>query len=167
MNEKYLYLDEYESPIGELFVLSVNHGLIALSFSKLEVQKIQNNYFKEYSFKSGNKINKSAAKLLDKYFSGKNVIFDIPLILIGTEFQKKVWTKLLEIPYGKTISYKQLAIKAGLNKGYQAVGQANSKNKIPIIIPCHRVIAANNKLGGYSGGLNKKKKLLELEGYKF
>jgi methylated-DNA-[protein]-cysteine S-methyltransferase len=163
MKEKLLYLDTYKSPIGELYILSVNNGLIALSFSKKEPGAIQKKYFRDYSFSTANKVNKLTRKQLDKYFTKKNVFFTIPLILIGTEFQKRVWTELMKIPYGVVITYKDLAEKIGLKKGYQAVGQANSKNKIPIIIPCHRVIAAKNKLGGYSAGLNKKIKLLEIE----
>jgi O-6-methylguanine DNA methyltransferase len=100
---------------------------------------------------------------LKEYFSGKRKEFTIPLILIGTDFQKKVWQELLKIPYGQTISYKKEAINIGNPKAYRAVANANGKNKISIIIPCHRVIAHNGLLGGYSGGLDRKQYLLDLE----
>jgi len=100
---------------------------------------------------------------LREYFAGTRKNFDLPLETEGTEFQKKVWAALLEIPYGETRSYKQIAERAGSPKGFRAVGGANHNNPITIIIPCHRVIAADGGLGGYGGGLDKKTLLLELE----
>ncbi len=101
---------------------------------------------------------------LIEYFSNKRKYFELPLDLHGTEFQMKVWKKLNEIPFGKTMSYKELAIVLNNEKLVRAVGRANAKNPLPIIIPCHRVINSSGKLGGYSGGLEVKIKLLELEG---
>lgn len=103
-------------------------------------------------------------KQLKEYFSGERKEFDIPLDLKGTEFQKRVWCELLNIPYGTTISYKELAIRVGGENKSRAVGQANSLNPVPIIIPCHRVINSGGKLGGYSCGVIIKEKLLEIEG---
>lgn len=103
-------------------------------------------------------------KQLKEYFNLERKEFDIPLDLRGTDFQKGVWKELTKIPYGNTISYKELAIKMGGVTKSRAVGQANSLNPIPIIVPCHRVINADGKLGGYSCGLEIKEKLLELEG---
>ena len=103
-------------------------------------------------------------KELKEYFAGERKDFEIPLDLKGTEFQKRVWCELLNIPYGTTISYKELAIRVGGENKTRAVGQANSLNPVPIIIPCHRVINSGGKLGGYSCGLVIKEKLLELEG---
>ena len=100
---------------------------------------------------------------LKEYYLGKRKEFSIPLILIGTDFQKKVWKELLQIPYGKTISYLQEANNINKPKAFRAVANANGKNKISIIIPCHRVIANNGTLGGYGGGLDKKQYLLNLE----
>ncbi len=100
---------------------------------------------------------------LDEYFEGKRQTFDIPYILEGTEFQKKAWQALTTIPYGKTASYKDMAIKVGNPKASRAIGMANNKNPITIIIPCHRVIGSSGKLVGYAGGLNMKEKVLELE----
>ncbi len=100
---------------------------------------------------------------LEEYFSGKRKAFNLPLNIVGTDFQKKVWKALLTIPYGETWSYKQLAQKVNNPKGYRAVGGANGANRFSIVIPCHRVVASQGGLGGYSGGLNNKKFLLLLE----
>ncbi|WP_238918374.1 methylated-DNA--[protein]-cysteine S-methyltransferase [Clostridium sp. YIM B02555] len=102
-------------------------------------------------------------KQLDEYFDGTRKVFDLPIEPEGTEFQKKVWKALIEIPYGETKSYGQIAKIIGNDKAARAVGMANNKNPIAIIIPCHRVIGANGKLVGYAGGLELKEKLLELE----
>lgn len=106
---------------------------------------------------------KTAYKELEEYLNGNRKSFDVPLNLKGTEFQTKVWKALKEIPYGKTNSYKQIAMKIGNMNACRAVGMANNKNLLPIFIPCHRVIGANGKLVGYAGGLALKEKLLELE----
>ena len=103
-------------------------------------------------------------KQLKEYFNWERKEFDVPLDIRGTDFQKGVWKELRKIPYGKTISYKELAIKMGGETKSRAVGQANALNPAPIIVPCHRVINADGKLGGYSCGLGVKEKLLELEG---
>ena len=101
---------------------------------------------------------------LKEYFNLKREKFYVPLDIEGTEFQKKVWSALQKIPYGKTVSYKDIAEAIGNVKSVRAVGRANGKNPVPIIIPCHRVIEHSGKLGGYSGGSGIKEKLLELEG---
>jgi len=106
-------------------------------------------------------------KQLSEYLAGKRKKFDLKIDfkkLPGTPFQKRVWKELIKIPYGTVISYKELARRVGKPKAYRAVGNANGKNPIPVIIPCHRVIAADGSLGGYSSGLHIKKKLLKLEG---
>lgn len=104
-----------------------------------------------------------AALQLTEYFSGKRKEFDLPLEPQGTEFRKKVWAALTEIPYGETRSYKDIAERIGNPKACRAVGGANNKNPISIIIPCHRVVGADGSLVGYGGGLDKKTMLLELE----
>ncbi len=101
---------------------------------------------------------------LEEYFKLNRKNFDLPLDIRGTDFQKRVWQELLKIPYGKTVSYKFIAKQLGDEKLMRAVGRANGANPIPIIIPCHRVINENGSLGGYSGGLDIKEKLLKLEG---
>ncbi|MGI5986148.1 MAG: methylated-DNA--[protein]-cysteine S-methyltransferase [Clostridiales bacterium] len=104
-----------------------------------------------------------AASQLNEYFSGKRKNFDLPLEPLGTEFQKKVWAALSEIPYGDTRSYKDIADRVGSPKAARAVGGANNKNPLIIVIPCHRVIGANGDLVGYGCGLDMKRFLLELE----
>jgi O-6-methylguanine DNA methyltransferase len=167
MNSENLYLSIYESPVGKLFILSQKNGLILISFSMVEVKKMIKKHYPNHQLLKDNQINKKIVKYFDSYFQKKKIDIEIPLFLHGTEFQRKVWLELKEIPYGSTISYKELAGKVGIKKGFQAVGQVNSKNPFPILLPCHRVIASDGSLGGYSGGLKKKKYLLELEGYKF
>ncbi|MDR3218868.1 MAG: methylated-DNA--[protein]-cysteine S-methyltransferase [Dysgonamonadaceae bacterium] len=106
---------------------------------------------------------KETCKQLDEYFAGKRRVFDLPLALSGTDFQQKVWQQLQQIPYGKTISYAQLADATGNPKACRAVGSANGKNPVAIVIPCHRVIASGGGLGGYAYGLAIKQELLALE----
>ncbi|MEQ1948958.1 MAG: methylated-DNA--[protein]-cysteine S-methyltransferase [Bryobacteraceae bacterium] len=104
-----------------------------------------------------------AMRQLREYFAGRRTEFDLPLAPEGTTFQKSVWRKLQDIPYGETISYGELAKWVGNPKASRAVGSANGKNPLPIVIPCHRVIGANGTLTGFGGGLPTKKVLLELE----
>jgi methylated-DNA-[protein]-cysteine S-methyltransferase len=106
---------------------------------------------------------KDTATQLEEYFAGERTEFTVPMELDGTPFQKDVWTELTRIPYGETISYGELARRVGRPKGPRAVGQANGKNPIPIIVPCHRVLASTG-IGGYGGGLPMKRTLLAVEG---
>lgn len=106
---------------------------------------------------------RETGKQLDEYFDGKRTVFDIPLLFVGTDFQKKVWHKLLEIPYGTTLSYRELATRLDMPKAVRAVANANGANAISILVPCHRVIGSDHSLTGYGGGLDAKKALLTLE----
>ena len=106
-----------------------------------------------------------AARLqLDEFFRRQRTAFDLPLLFVGTAFQKQVWTELLRIPYGTTLSYGEMAQNLGIPKAVRAVANANGANPISIIAPCHRVIGSNGTLTGYGGGLEAKRYLLELEG---
>jgi methylated-DNA-[protein]-cysteine S-methyltransferase len=100
---------------------------------------------------------------LNEYISGNRKVFSVKLNLQGTEFQKKIWNELIKIPYGKLYTYKQIATLVGNENASRAVGMANNKNPIPIIIPCHRVIGSNGKLVGYAGGLKLKEQLINHE----
>ncbi len=111
-------------------------------------------------------ITKQTKLQLNEYFKGKRKEFTIPLLFAGTDFQKKVWNALLKIPYGKTESYSGLSKISGNEKAVRAVASANGANAISIIVPCHRVIGCKGDLVGYAGGLQTKKKLLNLEGYR-
>ena len=107
---------------------------------------------------------KEAYRQLMEYLQGKRKIFDLPLRMNGTDFQVRVWKALLDIPYGETRSYKQIAEAVGNPKAVRAVGMANNRNPLLVVVPCHRVIGANGKLVGYAVGLDKKEYLLRLEG---
>ncbi|MGI6585524.1 MAG: methylated-DNA--[protein]-cysteine S-methyltransferase [Lutisporaceae bacterium] len=106
---------------------------------------------------------KEAARQLESYFAGELKEFSLPLEPSGTDFMKQVWSALCEIPFGKTATYGEIAERIGRPKAARAVGLANNRNPIPIFIPCHRVIGADGSLTGYAGGLDMKKKLLDLE----
>ena len=144
----------YQSPIGCLKIVADEQAIIAL-------QLTDENPKNEQPVKS--EVLQKTCKQLDEYFEGKRTVFDLPLSTQGTTFQQKVWDELLRIPYGKTISYAQLAQAVNHPKACRAAGSANGKNPIAIIIPCHRVINAGGGLGGYAYGLKVKKQLLELE----
>ena len=137
--------------IGPLTIECSETSLKSIGFGKSESELIPND------------ITKLTVQELNEYFSGTRKVFNVPLEPDGTDFRKKVWLALSDIPYGKTISYKELAIRLGDLKAIRAVGTANGANPIPVIIPCHRVIGSNGDLTGYAGGLPIKKKLLDLE----
>lgn len=112
------------------------------------------------------KVIKKAVGQIEEYLAGHRREFDLPLEPAGTEFQRRVWAELKKIPYGQTLSYREIAGKIENEKAVRAVGTANGRNPLSLVIPCHRVIAADGTLGGYAGGLDVKKRLLELEGAK-
>ena len=142
----------YNTKIGKLKIEYDSDAITGITSAKNE---------KEQGIRS--ELSDKTALQLEEYFDGKRKEFDISIKLIGTEFQKKVWNELLKIPYGETVSYKDIAINTGNPKACRAVGMANHNNTILIIVPCHRVINENKKLGGYALGLDLKRRLLELE----
>ena len=160
------YAMEIPSPLGDLVAVADNTHLYALSFisdsTSKSIQKLLSTYRANLTFNE-NKILTQTKTQLDEYFKGELKNFSIPLQLTGTDFQKKVWQALLQIPYGETISYQQEALNIGNEKAFRAVANANGKNTISIIVPCHRVVNSNGKLGGYTGGIEKKVFLLDLE----
>lgn len=141
----------YDYPIGKLAIACDEYGITDVTMGIIEAEEKKTGLIER------------AAKQFDEYFSGKRCVFDVPLSVKGTEFQKSVWRALQQIPYGETRSYKDIAEAIGNPKASRAVGMANNCNKIMIIIPCHRVIGANGKLVGYAGGLDVKEKLLTFE----
>ena len=145
------------SPIGELF-LAEKEGKIC------EIAPKERRASKDFIFEK-TPLLLEAEKQLSQYFEGKREKFDLPLLLEGTPFQIKIWQNLIKIPYGQTVSYAELAEKAGNKKAARAAGNANNKNPILIVVPCHRVIAANGSLAGFACGIDKKKFLLALERY--
>ena len=112
---------------------------------------------------STSEVIQKAIKQLDEYFNGERTAFEVPLLFVGTDFQKSVWYKLLDIPYGSTVSYGELAKQLDMPKAVRAVAAANGANAISIFAPCHRVIGSNHTLVGDGGGLPAKKRLLDLE----
>lgn len=140
----------FESPIGPLTIIEKDGFITNLSFSKCEKS-------------STSDILILAKSQLKEYFCGKRQVFQLPLNPNGTSFQHDVWNQLLEIPYGETRTYQEIARKIGNEKASRAVGMANHKNPIPILIPCHRVIGVKGALTGYAGGLERKIFLLQLE----
>lgn len=157
----------YNSPCGKLILASAGEKLCLCDWSEsrcLErnIQSVSSCLGVE--FKEGNSaILQSASRQLDEYFTGRRTTFDIPLCFAGTEFQKDVWNALLEIPYGATYSYMDIARTVGKPKGVRAVAQAIGANRMSIFVPCHRVIGTNHSLTGFAGGLEAKRFLLELE----
>lgn len=142
------------SPVGTLTLQFNEQALEAIHFGDVEIEG--------YEIMQ-TPLSDRAVLELEEYFEGKREVFTIPLSLQGTPFQKQVWGILKEIPIGETRTYKDIAQLIGHEKAYRAVGMANNKNKIPIIIPCHRVIGSSGKMVGYAGGLEIKETLLKLE----
>jgi len=150
---KYFY--KYTNKFCNLFIAEDSGAISNILYKKDNLPN---------DFKTGETpLIKKTAKQLDEYFDGKRKVFDLPIIMHGTDFQLKVWKALQKIPYGKTLSYLELAEKIGNKKACRAVGMANNRNPISIIVPCHRVIGKNGKLVGYAGGLELKQILLNLE----
>ena len=149
----------YNSPIGPLLIAGDHDSIRHIRFAKKgKVEQPEPGWVESRTGPVA-----EAAAQLHEYFAGQRTEFDLPLTLDGTPFQRAVWHKLQEIPYGETISYGELARRVGKPNASRAVGSANGANRIPIVIPCHRVIAAGGKLGGFGGGLPTKEALLAHE----
>ena len=147
-----LYTCKYQFENISLYLVATETHLINIQFTQPQKALLQST-----------ELLSMATIQLDEYFQGKRTTFSLPFKLTGTPFQLAVWKELQNIPYGQTTSYKEIAQKINKPKAYRAVGMANNKNPLPIIIPCHRVIGSNGKLIGYAGGLKLKNYLLELE----
>ena len=147
-----LYTCKYQFENISLYLVATETHLINIQFTQPQKALLQTT-----------ELLSMATIQLDEYFQGKRTTFSLPFKLTGTPFQLAVWKELQNIPYGQTTSYKEIAQKINKPKAYRAVGMANNKNPLPIIIPCRRVIGSNGKLIGYAGGLKLKNYLLELE----
>ncbi len=167
-----LFTVRMESVVGPLFLAASGRGLVALEFdARLPGQQtIRPNPQNLQDERRGFQFENSAGKMrryvkeLDEYFAGKRREFSVPLDLRGTDFQVACWRALRAIPYSETRSYAEIAKAVGKPNAFRAVGMANNRNPIAIVVPCHRVIASDGTLCGYGGGLDVKRKLLELEG---
>ena len=152
------------SVLKKVFVASTKKGVCAVDFLTSE-QSFLKNLRKQFpgDIARDDRKNRKVLRQLKKYLKGELKSFDCPLDMKGTSFEKKVWSALKRIPYGRTRSYKDVAKSIGHPKAFRAVGNANGSNSIPLIIPCHRVIESNGGLGGFGHGLKVKAKLLNLE----
>jgi methylated-DNA-[protein]-cysteine S-methyltransferase len=161
MSYEYLWID---SPVGKLQLVAKGDALAAILW---EVERSGRVKLEPWTENRNHPVLMQAAQQLAEYFAGQRKRFDLPLDFKGTEFQKKVWTALLTIPYGETRTYAEIAAQIGLPNAVRAVGAANGRNPISIIAPCHRVIGANGALTGFAGGLQAKETLLTVEGGAF
>lgn len=148
------YFTTVSSPIGDLLLTGDGEALTGLHMAPFRTPT---------GLRDDAKF-AAARQQLKEYFAGRRQSFDLPLRTDGTDFQSRVWRQLQRIPFGTTISYRELARRVGNSKASRAVGSANGKNPIAVIVPCHRVVAADGSLGGFGGGLDRKRYLLELEG---
>ena len=164
---KNININYYKTPVGDIILGSYEGKLCMLDFKYRKKRdtidkRLQTNLkatYREYE----DDIIKQTKIQLQEYFNMTRKVFDVPLLMVGSDFQKSVWNELLKIPYGTTASYLELSKSIGNEKAVRAVANANGANAIGIIVPCHRIIGSNGQLTGYAGGLDKKKKLLELE----
>ena len=149
---------EFDSPLGRLLLFGTTRGLSGIMMTR-------HRHFdgQQKNWQRDDARWRDASKQLVEYFAGKRRDFDIPLDVEGTEFQMKVWAALCTIPFGRTASYGDIARQIGNPKAVRAVGLANGRNPVSIVVPCHRVIGADGTLTGYGGGLDRKKILLDLE----
>ena len=157
----------YKTKIGELILGSFENKLCILDFRYRRMRntvdkRIQSGLNAEF-FEKDNEVLKETKKQIDEYLSGERTEFEIPILMIGSDFQKQVWQKLMNVKYGETASYSDLAKRINNEKAVRAVASANGANSIGLIIPCHRIIESNGGLGGYGGGLLVKKRLLKIE----
>lgn len=164
---KFINIQYCKTKIGELILGSFEGKLCLLDFRYRKMRKTVDERIKKglnAKFAENNTeiIEKTLAEL-DEYFHGNRKVFDVPLKMVGTDFQKRVWKALLRVPFGTTSTYLQLAKNIKNEKAVRAVAAANGANSMSIIIPCHRIIGSNGKLVGYAGGLPIKKQLLKLE----
>ncbi|HYK12026.1 MAG TPA: methylated-DNA--[protein]-cysteine S-methyltransferase [Gemmatimonadales bacterium] len=148
------------SPIGDLFVAASEKGLTCLLFD----QRAHGPDRSGWEPDDGSKILAQARRQLDEYFDHRRTTFDLPLDMQGTPFQLQVWEQLTKIPYGSTTSYGEIAKRLGNPTGSRAVGAANGRNPVALVVPCHRVIGANGDLTGFGGGMARKEWLLKHEG---
>ncbi len=163
-----IYIQYFDTEYGELILGSFNNKLCLCDWRYRKMRdsvdsRIKRMLESEFVEKTTEIIEMSKVQLTE-YFAGSREVFDIPLLLIGTNFQKSVWNALLEIPYSTTSSYLELSKSLNNTGAVRAVASANGANSIAIIIPCHRIIGSDGKLVGYAGGIRTKKRLLELEG---
>ncbi len=167
MDKRIITVQRYSSPCGDLVLGSFIDKLCLCDWeggwhrksTELRLKRLLNAEFKE----GFSNVIEIAHKQLGEYFHRERRDFDIPLLFVGTDFQKKVWNELLNIPYGTSISYGEMARRIGMPKAVRALANANGANALSVVVPCHRVIGSDGSLTGYGGGLETKRFLLNLE----
>ena len=162
-----IFIQRYLSPCGEMVLGSFGEKLCLCNWAvekhpRRVDRRLQSGLKADYE-EGTTDVTDKAARQLDEYFNGMRKSFDVPLLFVGTDFQKSVWRRLLEIPYGQTVSYGAMAAKLGMPHAVRAVANANGANAVSLFAPCHRVIGNDGSLTGYGGGLEAKKFLLDLE----
>jgi len=162
---------ELDTPVGTLLLCRTEDGICRLEFGGLDERETAvaawaRQWWRDFALvrEDGDPVLAEAVRQLSDYFRGNATAFKLPLDLRGTVFQRNVWKALLDVPYGSTASYRDIAASIGQPKAVRAVGGANNRNPVPIIVPCHRIIGSNGALVGYGGGLPVKEQLLRLEG---
>ena len=164
--ETLAYWRMHSSPVGPLLLAASERGLALLEFDR-GVFPPRNSHFDDVAWKESKSELRPFVSELEQYFARRRREFSFSLDVRGTDFQRRCWQALLDIPYGQTRSYAEIARVVGQPRAFRAVGMANHDNPVAIVVPCHRVIASNGTLGGYGGGLPAKRWLLELEGVQF
>lgn len=162
-----VHCTSFDSKIGLIYVASTDKGVCKISVprqSRKDFLRWLHDNFDDNEVTENKSRNRDAIDQLTRYFNGKLAKFTCATDPVGTPFQVRVWKEVARIPYGTTISYRQLARRVGTSKGFQAVGRANATNPLPIIVPCHRVLGTDGSLVGYASGIKTKEFLLKLEG---
>jgi len=154
------YYSSIKSPINDLLLVADASALTGLYFVGCDHIPAASRH---WALNPKHPVLQQAAKQLREYFAGKRTEFSLPLHLAGTDFQQKIWREIARIPYGETVSYSDLAKRAGAPKAIRAVGTTTGRNPVSIMIPCHRVVRKNGGMGGFAGGLERKRHLLEFE----
>ncbi len=164
---KCIEISLHETTLGTLVIGSFGQKICLVDFAQrnkkdVVLRRVVKGLDAEIVSQANDSIHR-AKQQIDEYLQGSRTMFTFPIIMVGTPFQKQVWTELLKVPYGQTASYQDVAKRIGRPKAVRAVGTANGSNALALVIPCHRIIAANGSLGGYGAGLVVKKRLLALE----
>ncbi len=166
-NSGQIHISYYKTKIGELILGSFDGKLCLLDYrnrnNRSTIDKRITKFFKADFVELEDDIIRQTKQQIDEYLAGERKHFELPILTVGTELQKRVWQELLDVDYGETISYSDLAKRINKPKAVRAVASAVGANAISLVIPCHRIIQTSGKLGGYAGGLVAKSKLLELE----
>ena len=165
---KWIHIENFPTPYGDLLLGSHHEALVLCDWryrrSRESIDRRIREGLQANFVEAGSPAIEKCKAQLSAYFDGTGKTFDLPIRLLGSEFQQGVWTALMDIPYGKTQSYASLSRRLGCEKAIRAVAKANGDNALSIIVPCHRILGSDGSLTGYAGGLRVKKKLLQLEG---